>query len=118
MPAALTEIFTPTDVPVPSSRVLYDLTDATQVRFQTSVAIAGSASAEIRIQYSTDQSTWNYLDSGNTGLGQNISTTGLKTSSWSNIAAGAKGDVYLRIVGINGNATNDPTFGLIQLQAR
>lgn len=118
MPAALTEIFTPTDVPVPSSRVLYDLTDATQVRFQVSATVAGSASAEIRIQYSTDQSTWNYLDSGNTGLGQNISTTGLKTSSWSNIAAGAKGDVYLRIVGINGNATADPLFGLIQLQAR
>lgn len=118
MPAALTEIFTPTDVPVPVSRLLYDLTDASQVRFQVSNTVAGSASAEIRIQYSTDQSTWNYLDSGNTGLGQNVSTTGLHASSWSNIAAGAKGDVYLRIVGINGNATADPLFGLIQVQAR
>ena len=118
MPAGLTEIFTPTDVSVPVSRLLYDLTDASQVRFQVSNTVAGSASAEIRIQYSTDQSTWNYLDNGNTGLGQNISTTGLHTSSWSNIASGAKGDVYLRIVGINGNATADPLFGLIQVQAR
>jgi hypothetical protein len=113
-----TEIFTPTDVAVPSSRMLYDLTDAAQIRFQVSNSVVGSASAEIRIQYSTDQATWNYLDNGNTGLGQNVSTTGLHASSWSNIAAGAKGDVYLRIVGVNGNGVADPLFGLIQVQAR
>lgn len=118
MAAALTEIFTPSDVSVPSSRILYDLTDAQQVRFQINVATVGAASAELRIQYSTDQSTWNYLDSGNTGLGQNISTTGFKTSSWANIASGAKGDVYLRVVGINGDGALDPRFGLIQVQAR
>ncbi|HKX72477.1 MAG TPA: hypothetical protein VJM32_00505 [Candidatus Saccharimonadales bacterium] len=118
MPAALTEIFTPTDVPVASSRMQYDLTDAQQIRFQVSISTAGSASAEVRIQYSTDQATWNYLDSGNTGLGHNVSTTGLKVSSWSNIAAGAKGDVYLRVVGLNGDAVADPRFGIIQVQAR
>ena len=118
MPAALTEIFRPTDVNSPSSRVLYDLTDAQQIRFQVSVENASSASAELRIQYSTDQSTWNYLDSGNTGLGQNVGSAGLKVSSWSTIASGAKGDVYLRIVGINGDGAADPRFGLIQLQAR
>lgn len=118
MPASLTEIFTPTDVSVPSSRMLFDLTDAQQIRFQVNVAVVGAASAELRIQYSTDQSTWNYLDNGATGLGQNISTTGFKTSSWSNIASGAKGDVYLRVVGINGDGALDPRFGLIQVQAR
>lgn len=117
MPSALTEIFG-SDVPSPASRVLYDLSNATQIRFQVNVAQIGSTNAEIRIQYSTDQSTWSYLDNGNTGLGQNINTTGLKTSSWSTIASGARGDVYLRAVGINGNGSANPRFGLIQIQAR
>lgn len=113
MPSALTEAFGTSN-----ARVLYDLTDATQVRFQVNVNTVGAASAEIRIQYSTDQSTWNYLDNGATGLGQNISTTGFKTSAWSTIASGARGDVYLRAVGINGDGTTSPRLGLIQIQAR
>jgi hypothetical protein len=118
MPAGLTEFLVGTSGVVnAANRVLYDLTDATQVRLQVNVEAAGSTNAELRLQYSTDQVSWNYI-SGVSGLGQNISSTGLKVSSWSTIAAGAKGDVYLRLVGINGDASADPDFGAIQLQVR
>lgn len=119
MPAAETEFMVGVSgINNPANRIRYDLTDAEQIRLQVNVENAGATNGEIRIQYSTDQSSWNYLDNGNTGLGQNVSTTGLKVSSWSTIASGAKGDVYLRLTGINGDAAADPDFGLIQLQVR
>jgi hypothetical protein len=83
-------------------RVKADLTASTQARVLSNVAQAGAATAAIRVQYSTDQASWNYLD-GSTGPAVNINTTGLKVSSWVALAAGAKADVFLRVVGINGD---------------
>ena len=47
-----------------------------------------------------------------------INTTGLKVSSWVSLAAGATADVFLRVVGINGDATADPGFANIVLQVK
>lgn len=118
MPAALTEIFANvTGVNSPSSRVQYDLTNASEARFMVNVNTVGAATSQLRLQYSTDQISWNYLDGG-TGYALGVNTQGLKVSSWGAITAGALGDVYLRIVGINGDELADPEFGLIQLQVR
>ena len=56
-PAAPTELFGTT-----VGRVKADLTAAAQVRLIGNVATAGAAAAAIRAQYSTDQSSWTYLD--------------------------------------------------------
>jgi hypothetical protein len=118
MPAALTEIFANvTGVNSPSSRVQYDLTNASEARFMVNVNTVGVATSQLRLQYSTDQISWNYLDGG-TGYALGVNTQGLKVSSWGAITAGALGDVYLRIVGINGDEVADPEFGVIQLQVR
>lgn len=118
MPAALTEIFANVSgVNVPSSRVQYDLTNASQARFLVNVNTVGAATSQLRLQYSTDQVSWNYLDGG-TGYALGVNTQGLKVSGWEAITAGALGDVYLRVVGINGDDVADPEFGLIQLQVR
>ena len=111
-PAALTELFGLT-----TGRTRADLTVSSQVRIEVNVAQAGTASAAIRMQYSTDQASWNYLDGG-TGPSVTVNTTGLKVSPWVNLAAGAKADVYLRVVGINGDGVADPSFGDITLQVR
>ncbi|MCD6418369.1 hypothetical protein J7M00_06260 [bacterium] len=109
-PAALRELFNNT-----GNRTMVDLTNATQVRLTVGVVVAGAATAQIRAQYSTDLSTWSYLDGG-TGPSVAINTAGLKVSSWVNIVSAAQTDVYIRIVGINGNGIADPQFGLITLQ--
>jgi hypothetical protein len=111
-PAALTELFGTT-----IGRVKADLTASAEVRLLANVAQVGSATAALRVQYSTDQASWNYLD-GATGPAVNINTTGLKVSSWMALAAGAKADVFLRVVGVNGDATADPGFGNIILQVK
>jgi hypothetical protein len=111
-PAALTELFGLT-----ASRLKADLTAATQVRLVCNVVQAGSASAAIRVQYSTDQSSWTYLD-GSSGPSVGVGTTGVKVSSWVSPAAGAKADVFLRAVGVSGNGTADPSFSNILLQVK
>lgn len=111
-PAGLTELFGTT-----AGRVKVDLTAAAQVRVLSDVAQIGAATAAVRVQYSTDQAAWNYLD-GATGPAVSINTTGLKVSSWIALAAGAKTDAFLRVVGINGDGTADPAFGNIILQVK
>jgi hypothetical protein len=111
MPNTLTEL------PVaPRYRTRVDLSNVTQARITVVVMVAGAATARLAVQYSTDQVTWNYLD-GFSGPFVNINTTGLQVSSWVNISSGARGDVYLRIVGLNGNGAS-PQFGLITVQFR
>jgi hypothetical protein len=78
---------------------------------------AGPPPAKLRAQYSTDQSSWNYLD-GSSGPSVNEDTTGLQVSSWVNLAAGAKADVFLRIVGLDGDGSTDPFFGRLDIQVK
>jgi hypothetical protein len=111
-PAGLTELFGTT-----AGRLKVDITASTQVRLLSNVETAGAATAAIRVQYSTDQASWNYLDGGS-GPSVGINTTGLKVSGWVSLAAGAKADVFLRVVGINGDATADPGFSSIILQVK
>lgn len=114
-PAALTELIAATD-----RRVQADLTGATQARITCEqTAAAASASAELRLQYSTDGGTnWSYAD-GASGPAVALGTAaGRRTGAWANLVAGAKADVLLRIVGINGNATADPAFRNLTVEAK
>jgi hypothetical protein len=112
-------IATPTELfGSPLHRTKLDLTNVDEARITAYVNTAGSASAQLRIQYSTDQTTWNYLDAASGPATGVINTTGLKVSAWSSIVAGAKGDVFIRIVGTQGDAVADPAFGMIDLQVR
>ena len=111
-PAGLTELFGTT---VGSLKA--DLTSAAQVRLIASVATAGAAGAAIRAQYSTDQSSWNYLD-GAAGPSVSVGTTGLKVSAWVNVTGAAKADVFIRAAGIGGDGAADPALANILLQVR
>lgn len=107
-PAALTELAGTLD-----RRVKLDLTDADKVRLCVRVGVAGSASAIVKAQYSTDESVWNDL----TGT-VDIASTGTKASAWGDVPAAAKADVFVRIVGTSSNSTGDPQFGLMVLEVR
>jgi len=98
-------------------RLKFDLLKFSQARLLVNVTAAGYTNAKARVQYSTTQLIWYYLD-GLASPSVNINTTGLKVSSWIDLADGAKADVYLRLVGINGDAVAIPAFGLIAVQVR
>ena len=70
-----------------------------------------------------DQATWVHLDGVASALTTGtpaVATTaaGLQVSGWVNLVAGAKADVFLRVVGSSSGATGDPAFGNIELQVR
>jgi len=113
MPAAVTEFDNLTYY-----RKQFDLTNATQARIVANQAVTGSTSAKLRAQYSTDQSSWSFLDgSSGPSVGINAANT-VRTSSWVNLASGAKADVYLRLVTQDGDAVADPSFGFIDIQVK
>jgi len=112
MPVALTELLGSTRY-----RTKYDLTNATQARIVVNVLTAGAAGAAICAQYSTDQVTWAYVDGG-TEPCATINATGVRTSAFVNLAAAAKADVFLRIVGRSGNGALGPVFGQISIQIK
>jgi hypothetical protein len=113
MPSALTEFGGDT-----AHRTRYDLSDAGEARLVVNVTAGGAATpARIRAQYSTNQSSWDYLD-GSSGPSVDIDSAGLFTSPWAPLASSAKADSYLRIVGLDGDDAADPVFGRIDVQVR
>ncbi len=116
MPSALTEWYSTPN----RYRVKADLTNARQARVTVAVNVAAAANAECRVQYATDgdgQGTWAYLD-GVDGPKVNVGSIEGKASAWVNLASGAKADVWLRLVGINGDGAADPSFGTVTVQLR
>jgi parallel beta-helix repeat protein len=107
-PATLTEVFGNTN-----RRTKVDMSGFLQCRVSVAVTAAGVAGSHLKVQYSTDLSTW--VDLTSTTL---IDATGVNVSTWENIPAGGKADVYLRAAGIDGNGTADPSLGTIQLQLK
>ena len=108
IPSALTEY-------AASARARYNLSQFTQARLVVYVGVVGLGSAELRAQYSTDESSWAYLD-GTSGPKLVLDTVGTGQSAWVNLAAGAKADVRLRFVGINGNGIAVTTLGNVFLE--
>lgn len=102
------------------SRLKADLANVSQARITARVmTIAASGSPELRAQYSTDENTWAYLDGA---AGPSILLSGgvasTRASTWVNLAAPAKADVFLRLVTINGTGTTSPAVGLVCLHVR
>ena len=108
MPAALTEYKGLTIF-----RTKVDFTNAASSRLVVRQGVAGATNAKLKVQYATDESTWVDLCLVAVGAG-----VGTKAGSWTAVPSGAKGDVFLRLVGIDGDGTADPEFGLIVLQVK
>jgi len=111
-PSALTEF-----LGAMRHRLKFDLSKFSQARLLVNVTAAGYTNAKTRVQYSTTGLTWYYLD-GLASPSVPISAAGLKVSSWINLCDGAKADVYLRLVGIDGDGIVNPAFGLIAVQVK
>ena len=92
-----------------NDRVTVNLTTGfTNVLFRCHVS-TGGVSASVKLQYSTDASTWNDLTTTISLVG-----TGLKASTSQAIPAGAKALIIIRLVAAGGNGTEDPvTNGVV-----
>lgn len=118
MPAALTELRGVVGDPY---RRATDLTGMSEARIQVGISVVGFAGAKFRGQYSTDSgASWNYFDSDGADSGPSvpIDSLGLAVSAWVDIDAAAIGEVWTRIVGIDGDGAVDPQFALLELQYR
>lgn len=113
MPEALTEFQGNT-----CNRAYTNLVDARLARLIANIETAGSTNAKLRVQYSLNGTTWYYLDNTNSKPSVAINTTGVKVSGWCVLDSGARDDVYLRIVGIDGDGVADPAFGHIVLEIK
>ena len=111
-PSALTEF-----LGAMRHRLKFDLSKFSQARLMVNVTTAGATHAKSRVQYSTTGLVWYYLD-GLASPSVGINSIGLKVSTWVDLCDGAKADVYLRLVGIDGDGIANPAFGLIAVQVR
>lgn len=99
-----------------------DLTEYRQVRLVVNKqATSANAGATIRAAYRTTFSTTvgDYSAIGTSTVSVAIDTTNtVLASSWIDLAAGAKADVFLALIGAGGDGVIDPTFGSMSLQFR
>ncbi len=101
-----------------------DLTNYSQARISFIVGTAGASGSKLVARYATSVGTPPLVGDFAAELGTSeisgVLTVGstLVTSSWINLAAGAKADVYLCTIGLDGDAATSPTIGNLQMQFR
>ena len=99
-----------------NTRRKVDLTGATQFRVAVTQSVAGFAGAKLRLQYSTNNSTFNQIDAGTSGDLDVGTGTGVKVGAWTDVVAGAKQDVWLQLYSVGGDGVVDPAFTEIYIQ--
>jgi hypothetical protein len=83
-----------------------DFTEITQGRLFTALAVAGTPTSSLFVQYSLDGITaWGNMVGVTVG-----NVAGFRDSGWVNIPAASKQFVYIRLVGLGGDGALDPRF--------
>jgi len=97
-----------------------DLTNYSQVRFVVNKqGTAGQSGSKLILRYRTAFSTTvgNYSDIGASEVSVAVDTTNtVLSTAWTDLAAGAKADVFVCVVGSGGDGVLDPRFGNIAAQ--
>ena len=99
-----------------------DLTNFTQVRLHgVKLGTAGDTNSKLYIRYNgsftTTASTYQTIGSSSVQVACNVQNSYLD-SGWINLVAGAKGNVWVALLGDGGNGTIDPIFGNIYVSFR
>jgi hypothetical protein len=95
-----------------------DLSAFTQVRLLVNKqGTAGAAASKLILRYKASpftQTVANYADIGTSevSVATNVQNSFLETE-WINLAAGAKADVFVALVGSGGDGALDPAFGAV-----
>lgn len=102
--------------------VQVDLTNYTQCRLMARVT-TGSASVNtprVRVRYYTAFSTTigDFVDAGTSEIASSVASTGMITSSWIDLATGAKADIFLIVDQVGGDGSATPAIGQLQVYFR
>jgi hypothetical protein len=99
-----------------------DLSNFRQVRLICQVQTAGSSSTILQVRYRTSYNATasNWTDAlGTSAVAVNLNTGGtVAISSWIDIAAGARGDIWLALLTSGGDGSADPIVGHISMEFR
>ena len=95
-----------------------DLTHFTHVRLTVRVTTAATAGTKLTASYHTAFSTTltDFVDIGTSAVETAIDATGITTSTWIALAAGAKADVFTTIKQSGGDGATDPVLASLTLQ--
>lgn len=98
-----------------------DLTGYTQVRFTIIMgSVGGNTGSKAILRYkrtSFSSTATDYSDIGTSEVSVSIATSGVVvTTGWVALAAGAKADVWIAVLGSGGDGAIDPTFRLIKAE--
>ena len=97
-----------------------DLSGYTQCRLiANKQGTAGAAASKLMLRYAASFSTTvgSYSDIGTSEVSVAVNVTNnVLDSGWVNLAAGAKADVFIAVVGSGGDGVLDPQFGSIKAQ--
>ncbi len=97
------------------NRIKVDLTGANQIRLVAKIIVVGATGSKLRLQYSTNESSWTDVSTSGDVACDAVATT---AGSWVSIPDAAKTDIYLRISGLSGDGATSPQFGLATVQVR
>ncbi len=113
MPAAVTEFPGAT-----TARFKVDLSGVEQFRIVVYQQVAGFAGADFNLQYSLNNSTFQAADTGAAGELDVGTGTGVKVGAWASLVDAARQDVWLRLVGKQGDGVVDPQWRQVAVQFR
>jgi hypothetical protein len=102
--AAVTEIGTEIRI---KTDLTYVASCSLSVRVEQASVLTGP---QVRVQYSSDEVSWNYLTANATNYPTvNLNSTGTTATAKEAIVSGAKGLVTLRLITVGGDGTNNST---------
>ena len=112
MPAAETRLFGN------RPEVFTDLSGYTEYRIQSAQSVACAAGGDLNLEYSDDgAASWNDADSA--AAGEMACDSANNLGAWATLVAGAQSaDIWLRIVGKDGDGVIDPSFDHAQVDFR
>jgi len=82
---------------------------------------AGNSGSILVLRYSTtytqNVNLWSTIGTSSVQVSINVTNSFLETA-WIDLVAGAKGDVFLSVLGSGGNGSISPVFGMITAEFR
>jgi hypothetical protein len=108
----------------PRLRTKVDLSRVTECRLVAACSEVGASGFKLRVQFSTDESTWQFLGSDAAGIAPfvTLDTLNTRVSPWTNInyAAnhGVADGVFLRLATQDGDGANTADLGAVSVEFR
>lgn len=101
-------------------RIIGDFTDKEQLRFGTSLAVAGNAGSRLYLQYSVNGANWFNVSATDQSILLNGTAPITRVTDWEDVAPGMKiaNNPIIRVVTIGGDGVADPQYRGVWIETR